>query len=270
MHTLDAAHRWHHLGIATIPCCARSKRPALDSWRRYQSELPTMRQLGVWFDSGGYNLAVVTGWRGLVVLDWDDVMAYSRWIMGLDAEVARMVARTYRVATSRGVHLYFYAHEETQCTKGDGWDVKAGGGYVLGAPSVHPTGASYVASGDPGQIVEIASIWDLIEQPAPFVMVARSAATDDPFDAAMRPDGPSTSIEDVKARYSVAKYFGLGASSRYQMARCPFHNDNHPSLAVYPDDHWHCYVCQAHGGDYLDFYARLKGVSIRDALRELA
>jgi len=224
----------------------------------------------VWFASGRYNLAVVTGWRGLVVLDWDDIMAYSRWLMALDGETAMMVGGTYRVQTSRGVHLYFYSHEETQCARGDGWDIKAGGGYVLGAPSVHPSGAVYTPRGETKDIVEIASIWDLVERPPAPIQAAREIVLEDPFDAAMRPESAGVSIEDVKRRHSVAEYFGLGALTRYQMVRCPFHDDQHPSLAVYPDDHWHCYVCQAHGGDVIDFYTRLKGITVREALRELA
>ena len=30
-------------------------------------------------------------------------------------------------------------------------------------------------------------------------------------------------------------------------ALCPYHADRHPSLTVYPDGHYHCWVCQAHG-----------------------
>lgn len=30
-------------------------------------------------------------------------------------------------------------------------------------------------------------------------------------------------------------------------ALCPFHNENTPSFVVFPDDHFHCYGCHAHG-----------------------
>ena len=30
-------------------------------------------------------------------------------------------------------------------------------------------------------------------------------------------------------------------------ALCPFHTENTPSFVVFPDDHFHCYGCHAHG-----------------------
>lgn len=38
----------------------------------------------------------------------------------------------------------------------------------------------------------------------------------------------------------------LGISRGHDTALCPFHSDNHPSLKLYAD-HFHCFVCGAHG-----------------------
>lgn len=32
-----------------------------------------------------------------------------------------------------------------------------------------------------------------------------------------------------------------------KMVHCPFHDDSTPSMALYPDGHYHCYGCGAHG-----------------------
>ena len=55
--------------------------------------------------------------------------------------------------------------------------------------------------------------------------------------------------------------------NRYGKARCPFHNDRHPSLFV-SDDHYHCFACGEHG-DVIDFTAKLYGLSLIEAAQKL-
>src|SRR5262249_50824650 len=47
-------------------------------------------------------------------------------------------------------------------------------------------------------------------------------------------------------------------------ALCPFHDDSTPSLNVYPD-HFHCYVCGAHG-NHLDWLMQVEGMDREEAL----
>ena len=47
-------------------------------------------------------------------------------------------------------------------------------------------------------------------------------------------------------------------------ARCPFHQETAASFWLYPDNHFHCYGCRAHGDD-VDLYARLHGISCGEA-----
>jgi hypothetical protein len=49
---------------------------------------------------------------------------------------------------------------------------------------------------------------------------------------------------------------------------CPFHNDRTPSLQIYPD-HYHCFVCGAHGGP-LDWLAQIEGMEGEEAAQFLA
>jgi hypothetical protein len=48
---------------------------------------------------------------------------------------------------------------------------------------------------------------------------------------------------------------------------CPFHDDHIPSLQIYPD-HFHCYVCGAHG-DHVDWLMMVEGHTREEAIRTL-
>ena len=49
---------------------------------------------------------------------------------------------------------------------------------------------------------------------------------------------------------------------------CPFHDDHRPSCHVYAD-HFHCFVCGAHG-DQIDWLREVEGLNFREALDALA
>lgn len=66
----------------------------------------------------------------------------------------------------------------------------------------------------------------------------------------------------------VAGYYGY-APDRRGWCRCPFHNDSHPSLLLYPDGRgFYCFSCGV-GGDAITFVARLENVSNAAAARIL-
>ena len=69
------------------------------------------------------------------------------------------------------------------------------------------------------------------------------------------------SCRDAAERYGVEV-------NHYGMARCPFHNDRHPSLYV-ADDHYYCFACGEHG-DVIDFAAKLFGLPLYEAAQRLA
>ena len=76
-------------------------------------------------------------------------------------------------------------------------------------------------------------------------------------------------IETIKAAVSpadAAKRYGLKVG-RNGMARCPFHDDHHPSLRLY-DNHFYCFACSAHG-DVIDLTAKLLGISAPETIRRL-
>jgi hypothetical protein len=65
----------------------------------------------------------------------------------------------------------------------------------------------------------------------------------------------------------------LKERGRIHWGLCPFHPDQHPSLAVYDasgDDpaHYHCFACEAHG-DALDWLMKIEGLSFPEAKKKL-
>jgi hypothetical protein len=275
MNTLEVARTWHDLGIATIPILARSKSPALDSWAEYQTRLPTMYELTAWFAESGYNLAVVTGWQGLVIVDFDDMGTFNLWLAELTQDNATRVLTTYRVSTARGMHLYFYVDEPTRAGKLPNVDIKAAGGYALSPPSIHPSGALYVGTDHPRNIKHVPSIEVLLpgytRAMTEFPQSPFGAGRTDPFDAAMMPEVPSGAIEAIKARLSIADVLGQsnGSHRRTWLTTCPLHGDKQPSFAVYADGHFHCFGCGAHG-DVIDLWAMMHHVTTREAIAALA
>ncbi|MBR3431749.1 MAG: DNA primase [Clostridia bacterium] len=77
-------------------------------------------------------------------------------------------------------------------------------------------------------------------------------------------------FETVKASVSVpeaAQRYELTVT-RHSMARCPFHNDRHPSLKLNPD-FYYCFGCGAKG-DVIDLVAELFNLSPYEAARKIA
>ena len=138
----NTASYWTGNGIAVIPIAYRDKRPRVPSWREFQNRLPTADELRRWFQSKFSNVAIITGWRGLVVLDFDQQPLYRLW-HDWSITAAPQARLSYTVQTSRGVHVYFYVDEPVQTMRAGTIDVKAGGGYVLAPPSIHPSGRAY-------------------------------------------------------------------------------------------------------------------------------
>ncbi len=89
-----------------------------------------------------------------------------------------------------------------------------------------------------------------------------------------RPDRPLP-VEDARAVsiLDVAGRLGLGEPvrrGREWAVLCPFHDDTRPSLTLHEERGlWYCFPC-AEGGDGLELWQRVRGVSFAEAVRELA
>lgn len=72
-------------------------------------------------------------------------------------------------------------------------------------------------------------------------------------------------IKQTVTTRQAAERYGLSVN-RGGMARCPFHEDHHPSMKV--DDRFYCFGCHL-SGDVIDFTARLFGLSPYAAAEKL-
>lgn len=71
----------------------------------------------------------------------------------------------------------------------------------------------------------------------------------------------------IKSRLSCSDLLAMHGieTNRKGRARCCFHDDNRPSMAVF-DDHVHCYACGAHA-DVIGLAEQLYSVSTAEAIR---
>jgi hypothetical protein len=57
-------------------------------------------------------------------------------------------------------------------------------------------------------------------------------------------------------------------TDRNNKAVCIFHNDKHPSMHIYKDNNYYCFVCNA-SGDVVDVVMKLRNISFIDAVKSL-
>ena len=75
--------------------------------------------------------------------------------------------------------------------------------------------------------------------------------------------------ETIKAAVTTrqaAESFGFTVD-KHGMAKCPFHDDHHPSLKL--DKRYYCFAC-GESGDVIDFTAKFFGISVHSAAIKLA
>jgi hypothetical protein len=140
---LEAARRYHSMGLNVIPIAYGSKKPTM-KWEAYQTKRVTPDQIEEWFGNADQpvNIAIICGSvsGNFVGLDFDTVENYQRFF-GDTAEIER---QTIIVNTARGVHVWCRSFHGTPKFKVPGLiDVQGEGGCILAPPSLHPSGASY-------------------------------------------------------------------------------------------------------------------------------
>lgn len=61
----------------------------------------------------------------------------------------------------------------------------------------------------------------------------------------------------------------LKRTGKVALGCCPFHEEDTPSFAIYPEQNtWHCFGCDA-GGDVVSFYMKKTGCSFIKAIEDL-
>lgn len=143
---------YHNMGFSIIPIqqtdppSENNKRPAISTWKNYQTKQPTDKEIQYWLDEGLFqNIAIVCGSvsNNLVIIDIDDATILEK--LGLKVET--IIERGHWVVrTGKGYHIYCKHNEKTGGTiKHDDIHIeyRADGGYTVVPPSIHPSGADY-------------------------------------------------------------------------------------------------------------------------------
>jgi hypothetical protein len=147
---IAAALSWLDRGFAVFPLKPRTKVPLgllvprgfLDA-----SKDPAAIQ-DWWRHSPTANIGVRTG-DGRFVLDLDDAKA-AAWFANACGRHGG-VPKTLTFRTSRGFHVFFACGAEVPNSAGrlaPGADIRGEGGYVVAAPSIHPSGHVYAIARD--------------------------------------------------------------------------------------------------------------------------
>jgi hypothetical protein len=273
------ARAWIDHGTVPIPLMYRSKAPKIQ-WQKYQHERPTNTQLLSWFSGSLVNIAVITGWYGLTVLDFDTWDTFETWVQMFG------MPDTYMVLTARGVHAYYALEEPAKSMSLGTIDIKGQWGYVLVPPSIHPTGARYQTLFKPKHIKRAERITDIV----PEIMLpsqgeveidsvsASQSVPQDPWAAAANPRVFTSEgkVADVLARHRIEDLFPdrepTSTDKRFWLARCPFHPDKNPSFWIdVKEQKGGCFAgCIDKSVDVINVYAEMHGLSNQEALNVLA
>jgi hypothetical protein len=136
-------------GFAVFPLQPGQKRPhpRLAPHGFHDATAAKMRALHRWRTEPAANIGVATGAAsGIVVVDIDRDAGGEATMRELMARRGSLGAPAWTV-TGSGFHaIYAHPSREVPCSAGrvgPGVDVRAGGGYIVAPPSVHPAGAVY-------------------------------------------------------------------------------------------------------------------------------
>ena len=137
---LEQALEYHRRGWSIIPIKAGTKKPAIRSWKQYQTKRPTEAQIRMRFSKGNNGIAVVVGEvsNGLACRDFDTMDEYRQWAQKHPALAKQLPT----VKTSKGMHVYFEGHIKGIKHIQNG-ELRGSGGYCLLPPSIHPDGHKY-------------------------------------------------------------------------------------------------------------------------------
>lgn len=159
----DAAKQYLRANLSVIPIFYQDKDPDAEAlravgsvnwrgkatWRPYRYRLPTTAETETWFDTPQRNLAIVTGYQALVVIDFDLSEAYATW----SQQYAMIATQTAVQKSGKGFHVllklkkrlspFSYYHFTLVNTEEVVGQVKGLGGCITAWPSIHPNGSLY-------------------------------------------------------------------------------------------------------------------------------
>lgn len=270
MKVKDKARFYKKNGLSVIPIRPGKKTPKI-KWTPFQKRIMSLEEIEECFGKNS-NIAIVTGKiSNIIVLDIDPRNGGDETLKGLK------IPDTVTAETGGGgLHFYFKYPEGfdkispfSNTKEYPGVDLKADGGYIVGEPSLHPSGERYkFVEGKCFGEIELAEapkwLLNLIKKmqsgngkknknnsPKKANSNYNSMKTDNIFDAVNGMVG----ILDVWDRY------GDGQETINNKICCPFHDDSNPSLSFkVEENYYNCFGCKAGGGP-VDLVMRLLKLS---------
>lgn len=283
----ETALYWLNSGIATCPLYYRSKIPHSQAlirsgfvsngkatWQLLKTKLPSEKQIDLWFEGNQpANLAIICGWQNLVILDFDSPENYAAWFLWL-SEHNPKILNTYKVQSSRGIHVYFFLTEAVRIKsiQGAPFEVKCAGKLCTIPPSVHESGRKYTGLDDPTRIrivrpEEILNYFPIELMPPPIVFPLAQRSKFAPVDTNL------STIEQIKKQVSILKFIPdakpVDSTQHYWRGNCPLHG-KHGNFWV--DKQLNIGGCWAGCGnfDVISLWARLNNISTKEAIFDLA
>jgi len=140
-------------GFSLIPIVKGKKFPAIEGWKKYQSERATYEEARAWWGfatKDDFDIAIVCGEisGNLVVVDFDDPKLYHK-AFGKGTEKSTTVVKTSMQGRDRKRHVYFRTKWPVKTMhlshKGVAIDIQGEGSYVKAVPSLRDekTGLCY-------------------------------------------------------------------------------------------------------------------------------
>jgi hypothetical protein len=286
--TIFAALDFLNAGFSVFPIEYQSKQPMM-KWSLLQDHQAQPEMVSRWFSLPA-NLGIITGYNNLLVLDFDSLTEYTRWLGWIGKQpIYSLAKRAFAVRTSRGVHVYFRSAQPERNRHIDKIDVKARFGYVVGPGSVHPSGATYTPLHGDFFIPTIANLSDVLPASlllskldvSPVIVPPQPLAADSSSDVwqsanAMAAGAPGEDlITAIRKKFKIEDFFTtpmIKSGGYFVVTKCPFHSDDHPSFWI--DQHHQvcgCFTCNfGKPWDVINLVSQLYGISNYEAIFFLA
>jgi bifunctional DNA primase/polymerase-like protein/CHC2-type zinc finger protein len=264
---------WLSQGIATVPLCYRSKKP-LVPWTEFKTRLPALAQIDMWYQSPR-NIAIVSGWQGLAILDFDTPESYSAWYCW-HLEHNQDVLNTYRVMSNRGIHVYYYLREPIRLNSIQSalFEVKGSGRLCTTPPSVHESGKRYTSFDNPENIRTVKPDEILNYSPVrfeplsyPTLKVSKYAPSPINVNATQQ-----SIVSQIKEKISILSFFPnatqIDNEGRFYRDNCPIHGKRNN---FWLDKTQNICGCFAGCGtfDVVSLTAKMQGISMSEAVNIL-
>lgn len=261
-HTLtikqQAALWWLKRDFMILPVQPNSKK-IVPGFGFYRDRIRTPERVYQWFGERSLANLAVCGTQTSLILDFDDADLYTYWANKFPKE-----SKTYTERTPRGGY-HVFAHAWREMLKGvtlvKGVELKQ---VVLIYPSV--ADSKPYTRGD-GDLLHLDA--KIILSPLSQSPISR------PIQQTKTQGGGK--LQKIKQSFSCLdliqstnpKVKVYGSTNRFVSVPCPFHDDKEPSFWIDTIRNlWGCHACGIRG-DVINLYARLKGITNDQAIREM-